>query len=710
MTDLPSKSDVSSADLSARADGRARRIAGWAVLLGGIVGALLSLATADWHRRTLFDEWQRLAPRQIASDRVAVVLIDSLSLEAVGPWPWPRYYMARLTEKIAQQQPKAIGFDMVFAEPDALNPQNFAGLYPDELDPATRAKVTSLPTMDAILAGVFGRSPVVLARSVTDHDGVDPATMLVDPPIRGTPPRGTFHQKQILASLPEIDGVALAHGLVNGPPDNDGIVRRVPLTIIAGTQAMPGFAAELARLGLGADDLAWQGRTLTIGNRVLQADETANLPFRMGHLSGSAVASAAEVLGGKVRPDAFTGKVVLIGLGAEGTADIVATPLQTEVFGVLVQAQAVDAMMAGGWLARPGWVVWSEVAASLVLLILVLAAGGMRAYWQLGVAFALAVALPIVSFFAFDRANVLFDPVRPIMVGVCASIAMWITLFALARAERARLAAQLVEQRVSAAEQEGELKAARRIQMGMVPNAASLTALDPRAEIGAVLRPAKSVGGDFYDALMLGPDRLLFVVGDVTGKGVPAALYMALSKALSKSVLSRSVGDDHANGTKADLGEAVAALNRDLMAEADEEMGVTMLVGVLDCASGEVAFVNAGHENPLVVRADGSVETLALRGGPPFCVVDFPYPEERARLASGDTLVLITDGATEAQDASQALLGLEGVIAALRGEGEMPATERAEDLADRIRGFEGDTEPSDDLTILVIQYRGEGTT
>ena len=707
MTDLPSKSDESSTDLSAKSDGRARRIAGWAVLLGGIVGALLGLATADWHRRTLFDEWQRLAPRHIASDKVAVVLIDSLSLEAVGPWPWPRYYMARLTEKIARQQPKAIGFDMVFAEPDALNPENFAGLYPDELDPETRATVTSLPTMDAILADVFGRAPVVLARSVTDHDGVDPATLLVDPPIRGTPPRGTLRQTQILASLPEIDGVALAHGLVNGPPDDDGIVRRVPLTIMAGNQAMPGFAAELARIGLGADDLAWRGRTLTIGNRVLEADETANLPFRMGHLSGSAVASAAEVLGSKVRPDAFKGKVVLIGLGAEGTADIVATPLQNEVFGVLVQAQAVDAMMSGGWLARPGWVVWSEVAASLVLLILVLGAGGLRAYWQLAVAFVLAVALPIVSFFVFDRANLLFDPVRPIMVGVCASIAMWITLFALARAERARLAAQVVEQRVSAAEQEGELKAARRIQMGMVPNAANLTALDPRAEIGAVLRPAKSVGGDFYDALMLGPDRLLFVVGDVTGKGVPAALYMALSKALSKSVLSRSVGDAAGGDEmRPDLGEAVAALNRELMAEADDEMGVTMLVGVLDCASGEVAFVNAGHENPLVVRADGTVETLALRGGPPFCVVDFPYPEERARLGPADTLVLITDGATEAQDASQALLGIEGVIAALRGEGEMRAVERATDLADRIRGFEGDTEPSDDLTILVIRYRG----
>ena len=701
MTASPSKSERPLPDPSAQSDGRARRIAGWAVLLGGIVGALLSLATADWHRRTLFDEWQRLAPRHIASDKVAVVLIDSLSLDAVGPWPWPRYYMARLTEAIAQQQPKAIGFDIVFAEPDALNPGNFAGLYP-EMEPGIAAQVRALPTMDDVFAKVIGSAPVMLVRLGVDRDGTDPAQLLVDPPMVGTPPPRSLRAKQVLTSIPELDDVALAHAMFNGPPDADGNVRSVPLSVVVGGKPLPGLAVELARLAKGAEQLEWRGQTLWLGDTRLPADATGSLPLRLGYFPERASYSAAHVLARKVPPDAFRDKVVLIGLGAEGTADIVATPLQTEVFGVLVQAQAVDAMLSKGWLARPAWIAWSEVAASLLLLILVLAAGGLRAYWQLGVAFALAIMLPIVSFFAFDRANLLFDPVRPIMVGVCASIAMWITLFALARAERARLAVQVVEQRVSAAEQEGELKAARRIQMGMVPNAASLTALDPRAEIGAVLRPAKSVGGDFYDALMLGPDRLLFVVGDVTGKGVPAALYMALSKALSKSVLSRSVAD--AQGS--DLGVAVAALNRDLMAEADDEMGVTMLIGVLDCATGEVAFVNAGHENPLVVRADGTVETLPLRGGPPFCVVDFPYPEERAQLGPADTLVLISDGATEAQDASQALLGLEGVIAALRGEGEMPAIERATDLADRIRGFEGDTEPSDDLTILVIRYRG----
>lgn len=689
-------------DSSSKSEDRARLIVGWAALLGGILGALLSMAIGEGQRRALFDQWQRAAPRTIAADKVAVVLIDNESIDSVGPWPWPRYYMARLTEQIARQNPKVIAFDMTFPTSDAFSPRIFASLYP-EFAAATIKDIAGIPDMDTAFAEVIGSNPVLLPRLVVDEEGSDPAHLLIDPVITGTPPARTLSGKRVLTSLPQLDDVALAHAVINGPPDSDGIIRRVPLTVLAGGQSLPGMAVDMARIAAGLESLAWQGANLHFGARLLPADETGSLMLRMGRFPDNATFHADEALAGKiVDPAAFTGKVVLIGLGADGTADVVPTPLTNFETGVFIQAQAVDAILGGGWLSRPAWIGGTEWGAALLLVTLTVFAGGSRRYRWLVVGVALAAALWGASFLVFDRANLLFDPLRPTLIAVSAAAAMGITLFVLARAERARLAAALTEQRVSAAEQEGELKAARRIQMGMVPNAASLTALDPRAEIGAVLRPAKSVGGDFYDALMLGPDRLLFVVGDVTGKGVPAALYMALSKALSKSVLSRSVRDQ-ADG---DLGEAVAALNRELMAEADDEMGVTMLVGVLDCATGEIAFVNAGHENPLVVRADGTVETLSLRGGPPFCVVDFPYPEERAKLNPADTLVLITDGATEAQDATQALLGLEGVIAALRGEGEMPATERAGDLADRIRAFEGDTEPSDDLTIVAIRFRG----
>ncbi len=686
MTASKSKSDQ---------PGPGRRLAGWAVLVGGLLGALVSLFWQDTLQRAVFDQWQRAAPREIRSDQVAVVMIDDRAL-AVDPWPWPRYYIASLTEQIAAQSPAAIGFDIVFAEEDALGPSKFADLYP-EIDPALGAGIRELENFDTILADIFSRNPVVLPRVGVPFDGVDPALLAPPEPIViGSPPAGVARFPEVLASVPALDGVARGLATINGNPDDDAIVRRVPLTAVLNGHPMPGLAVELVRVATGEEKLVWKGTKAILGDRAMPADAQGRLPLRFGSFPENAVYSAADVLNEETGPPpgAFTDKIVLIGLGAQGTQDIVATPLATEQFGVLVQAQAIDAILNRGWLSRPPWLAALEwLGGALLVTLVVLAGSAKRRRMLLVAALALAALLPVASFLAFDGANLLFDPSRPLLIGIGAASALEVALFMRARAERARLSAELTEQRVSAAVQEGELQAARSIQMGMVPSPDALAALDPRVDIGAVLRPARSVGGDFYDALMVAPDKLLFVIGDVTGKGVPAALYMALSKALTKSILSRG---------SARLAESVGELNRDLLREADEAMGVTMLIGVLDCATGELGMVNAGHENPIVRRADGSIETLAMRGGPPFCVMDFPYPEEPARLEPGDTLVLITDGATEAQNAADQLFGMDGTLTALNGSPEGAAA-TASSLADQVRAFEGDTEPSDDLTIMALR-------
>jgi serine phosphatase RsbU (regulator of sigma subunit)/CHASE2 domain-containing sensor protein len=683
-------------DSPSRFDTRARRWVGLAILAGGLIGILAALTLDGWGRRTLFDAWQRTAPRDISADKVAVVLIDNASIKTVGPWPWPRYYMARLTEQIALAKPKVIAFDMIFYDADAVSPRAFASLYP-ELTGVAAESVAALPDMDEAFAQVVGSAPVLLPRLGVDHDGIDPKQVLIDPEIVGSPPANTHRTRQIATSLPQLDDMALAHAVINGPPDTDGTVRRVPLTVIAGGRAMPGIAVELARMAKGAAHLEWRGDDLMLGDAVLPSGTDGSLALRMGLFPLKAIYRADEVLTGRFAPEALRGKVVLIGMGADGTSDIVPTPISNSEMGVLVQAQAVDAILSRGWLARPPWAPRVEAGIALLLLGAVLLAGYRRRNAILIVAVILAIALPFVSLLLFDRANLVFDPIPPLLVGAFAAVALGIARFAVARAERARLAAELVEQRVASAEQEGELRAARRIQIGMVPSADRLAALAPEADIGAVLLPAKSVGGDYYDAALISPGHLLVVIADVTGKGVPAALFMALSKALSKSVLSRGA---------ANLGAAMAQLNRDLMAEADDEMGVTMLAGVLDCATGALQMVNAGHENPIVVRRDGSIEVVPMRGGPPLCVVDFPYPTEELRLARDETLVLITDGATEAQNAGVDLFGVDGVVSALMQQEAATAPDRVRDLAERVRAFEGDTDPSDDLTIFALRWRG----
>jgi serine phosphatase RsbU (regulator of sigma subunit)/CHASE2 domain-containing sensor protein len=663
----------------------------WAIVL--ILATILSLAIGGQTRRMLFDAWQRISPRTVSAPDVRVVLIDGKSLGLVGPWPWSRYYLARLTEDIAKQGAKVIAFDVLFPEPDRVNPALFAKLYP-ELSAASSSEVSALPSMDQLFGQVIGRSPVVIARAGAE-DGVREG-LTVDAQITGTLPRHVGQWPAAITAIPELEDVALGHGLINGQPDSDGTVRSIPLVMRVAGRPMPGFAMEIARVGLGASGFRVTPHSVQLANRNIPIDARGRMHFRFGTFPENNIISAAIVLGDATPPGFFTGKTVLIGLAAEGTADIVSTPLAAENYGSLVQAQAVDTMMSGsGWLARPAWtsiVEWT-VAALMALLALFAAWRGRAPKIALAIGL---IALPIASWLAFDRLALLLDATRPLLIGSGALAGVVIGLFADARRDRERLRETLVEERVAAAQTEGELKAAREIQMSMVPPRSKLAKVDPRLDVDALLEPARSVGGDLYDLARLDDDRVGFMIGDVTGKGVPAALFMAMSKALTSFVLNREY---------ADLAVAVTSVNEELLRGGGDTLSVTMIIGIIDLRTGSVSLVCAGHEDPITLAPGGKAEVHRLEGGPPLGLADYDYPVEPLRLSPGDALILVTDGITEAQNPKDELYGRQQILTEVaRQPGS--ATELCEGIRDAVRNFEGGLEPTDDLTVMVLRYLG----
>ena len=664
----------------------------WAAMV--VLALLVSLATGQQTRRMLFDGWQRLSPRPITAPNVRVVLIDGESLTLVGPWPWPRYYLARLTEDIAKQGAKVVGFDVLFPEPDRVKPELFAKLYP-ELSAGAASEVAALPSMDQIFGQVIGQSPVVIARAGASDGIREGKALTVDAQITGIMPKRIDSWPAAITAIPELEDVALGHGLVNGPPDSDGTVRGVPLVMRVAGRPMPGLALELARLGLDANGVRLSPKALDLAGRRIPINARGRMAFRFGTFPNQNIVSAADVLQHALRDDYFRGKIVLVGLAAEGTADIVSTPLASENFGVVVQAQAVDSILGDAWLSRPPWagqVEWA-MAIALALLALVAAWGGRAPRIALAVAF---VAIPVVSWLAFDRLSLLIDAARPLELGGAALAGVVVGLFADSRVEREKLREALVQEQMAAARTEGELEAAREIQMSMVPPRSALAAVDPRLDADALLEPARLVGGDLYDLARLDGDRIGFLIGDVTGKGVPAALYMAMSKALTSFVLSRH---------NIDLGGAVASVNEELLRGGAEALSVTMIIGIIDLHTGAVSLVCAGHEDPIIVSADGKAETHGLEGGPPLGLVDFPYPVEELSLSAGDTLLLVTDGITEAQDRDGELYGRQHV-AVEASRKAVSATELCERLRDSVRAFEGGIEPTDDLTVMALRYLG----
>jgi serine phosphatase RsbU (regulator of sigma subunit) len=291
----------------------------------------------------------------------------------------------------------------------------------------------------------------------------------------------------------------------------------------------------------------------------------------------------------------------------------------------------------------------------------------------------------------------LIDTAMPaIGLGLVAAT-MIVAMLAEAQRQRRALREQMQAQREAAAKVAGELEAARRIQMGILP-----TRLVDESRVGvyAFLEPARVVGGDLYDFFRLDADRLFFMIADVAGKGVAGSLFMAVSKVLCKSVALR-------------LRDELSAIVRDADAEISrdnpEALFVSAWTGVLDLRTGELQHCNAGHEPAWLLGPDADPPRLLKEeGGPPLCVVEgFPYEAGSYRMRPGETICLVTDGVTEAVDATGALYGRERLRDLLQRVDPAggPAT-----VGDAIRNdvarFTAGTPASDDLTILVIRWHG----
>jgi serine phosphatase RsbU (regulator of sigma subunit) len=224
--------------------------------------------------------------------------------------------------------------------------------------------------------------------------------------------------------------------------------------------------------------------------------------------------------------------------------------------------------------------------------------------------------------------------------------------------------------------------------------------------VAAEMTPAREVGGDLYDFFPLDRDRLFFLIGDVSGKGLPASIFMAVSKALYKSNVLRS----KAPGADVELvGELMTVANAEVSRENGEAMFVTLFAGILDLETGVLAYCNAGHDNPAVISAEGALTHLTGGDGPPLCVLDdFEYDGAQVVIAPGALICLVTDGVTEAQNPAGDLYGgarLRVNQETARGLGLGAAGLLSAVAADVARFVDG-AEPADDLTILTLRWNG----
>ena len=242
---------------------------------------------------------------------------------------------------------------------------------------------------------------------------------------------------------------------------------------------------------------------------------------------------------------------------------------------------------------------------------------------------------------------------------------------------------------------EGELSVAREIQMSLVPKTFPPAPAREEFSLYATLEPAKEVGGDLYDFYFVGDDRFFFMIGDVSGKGVPAALFMAVSRTVMKAKMQP--GD-------VGLGPIVSDVNRTLCEGNDASMFVTAFCGFLDVSTGVVTYVNAGHNPPVFVKADGRASYLKVTPNVPLGVLNNKiFSEEKLRLEPGDTLVLYTDGVTEATNKQRNFFSEARLLDILTGTSRISARGVVEKTMEAVHQFAAGADPADDITLLVLR-------
>ncbi len=241
-----------------------------------------------------------------------------------------------------------------------------------------------------------------------------------------------------------------------------------------------------------------------------------------------------------------------------------------------------------------------------------------------------------------------------------------------------------------------ELSIATQIQADMLPSIFPAFPERPEFDIYATMNPAKEVGGDFYDFFMVDERHLAIVMADVSGKGVPAALFMVIGKTLIK---------DHTQPGR-DLGEVFTEVN-DLLCESNSEgLFITAFEGVLDLVSGEFTFVNAGHEIPFICKKGGSYEPYKIRAGFVLAGMEgMRYKCGTMQLSPGDRLFQYTDGVTEATDKDGGLYGMTRLGEILAQNAALPPTELLVKIKEDIDTFVGNAPQFDDITMLCLEYR-----
>jgi len=400
-----------------------------------------------------FDTLQRLLPREIyAEDPVVIIDIDDRSLAEIGQWPWSRNQLAKLTNQAYAAA--ALGFDIVFAESDRTNPQNFISSYP--LNEDLKKELSALPSNDELFSqAIANHGTVVLGQALNNKNNIKPSKAKFGLVTQGDNPKQFItNYSGIQNNIQQLESSAAGVGSMS-IGNNDAIVRQLPTFERVDDQLVPSLALEMTRVAVGAS--TFQIKSSNASSEEAYGAQTGINNIKLGPLTipttpkGNAwvyfapsknisTISAADVISGAVPPEFFEGKLALVGTSAAGLLDLRSTPTEKNVPGVTIIAQFIQQIFANEFLQRPDWLFGAEFLAGLVLAVLItLSIQAMGPIGGLSVLLAGSGGIIGSSYYFFKSKLFLVDPISPLIISLSVYVAVTFFNYLFTELERSRV-------------------------------------------------------------------------------------------------------------------------------------------------------------------------------------------------------------------------------------------------------------------------------
>ena len=595
-----------------------------------------------------FDLYQKIFPLKKQESNVIIIDIDEKSLGKFGQFPWSRSVFAKIIENVNATNPKAIGFDIFFTEKDKQSPEEMIKSY--NLIPTDVGKLQNIKGHDEIFREQLEKSKsitAVLGSNVPSHSNYDRSAKAKFLSKGGDPKKFTYSYPYSIGSLEQLEKSVKGLGSISFLDQTDGIIRSLPLIVRFKNKLYPTMGLEMIRVGSNQKNLYVEMNEVGI-NRIssrpykISSDPNGIIWIRYKNSLKNQYISASSVFDGKFTEERFKNKYVLIGASAQGLFDLVKNPLGVTIPGVEVHANVIENILDQSYLIRnPNTYIFELLFSILIACITFFVSQRIKPKYSLSIFFGSLVVTIVIGFSAFLIRSELIDFSYPTFILTITFLTGLYFRFieenklALANLQKE---AKLLKERELAGE----------VQKSLFPDISKFENFIYASNV-----PAKDVSGDYFDVVNINKNEYFFTLADVSGKGIKAGMYMAKASSIFRTLSNLSYP----------LEKVVFGVNNELVEAKFKGMFVTAVFGKFNIETGEVSFVNAGHESIMVFDKNKNFEFIKSEM-PPIGIIKY-FTESMVKTKTinlkDKTFVVYTDGVTEGYLKNGQELGAEGV-------------------------------------------------